>query len=120
MKTETFFRTTNVKFIKEWTPEQFKAMDKAILKHFANAYLRYSTGAGEERRPIWKFSQLDNILGLAYTSSGVWACYGICNVSAWFDEDNIYKYDYFTIGEDGKFYAVLTDNNENELVIKLK
>ena len=112
---------TKVKFIKEWTPEQFKAMDKQISRHFSErVFLRHSTGNGEVKTRVYRsIKQIDEILGLAYTSTGSWACYGVCNVTAHFDEDNIYSYQYFTIGEDGRFFAVIQDNEENELTIEL-
>lgn len=121
MTTQQISRISNVPFIKEWTPEQFKAMNKAIAQHLnSRVFLRYSDGAGMHTTRIYKsFNQIDNILGLAYTSSGIWACYGVCNVQAWFDMDNVYQYSYFTIGECGRYYAVLQDINENELVIEL-
>lgn len=122
MNTQTFSPvTTKVQFIKEWTPEQFKAMERAIARHFnERTFIRYSTGSGEHTTRLYRsFNHIDSILGLAYTSTGIWACYGICNVAAWFDEDNIYQYSYFTIGNNGHFYAVLQDKEENELVIEL-
>ena len=122
MKTLEFNPTqTKVKFIKEWTPEQFKMIENDIARHFRHRSDVECT-AGQPGKNFYEFKSFagaDKILGLAYTSSGMWACYGVCNVSAKFDADGIYQYSYFTIGEDGNCYAVLQDNEENELVIQL-
>jgi len=122
MNTQTFSPiTTNVKFKKEWTPDQFKSIEKAIVKHFnRRVYLRYCTSGEMTATRIYaSYSQIDEILGLAYTSTSKYAGYWICNVTASFDEENIYHYNAFTIGNNGKFYAVLQDDNENELCIEL-
>lgn len=116
MKTETFSPvTTKMQFIKEWTPEQFTKMQRAIRTHFSGKKIRTRHGD----HAIRNYTDADNIFGLAYTSTGIWACYGVCNTEVYFDCDNIYKYSYFTIGENGIYYAVLQDNEENELVIEL-
>lgn len=111
--------TTKVKFLKEWTPAQFKAIEKAIVKYFKGKNIACSTGQGTNYYQFKTYTGIDQILGLAYTSTGIWACYGVCNVKAAFDADGIYNYEYFTIGEDGNFYAVLQDEEENELTILL-
>lgn len=109
--------TTKISFIKEWTPEQFNAMDKAIRKHFWKRSLNTYHGLHYGRR--WTFDELDNILGLAYTSTGIWACYGVCNTEAYYKGNKSLWYSYFTIGTDGNFYAILQDKDENETVISL-
>jgi len=112
---------TAVKCKKEWTPAEFKGIEKSIAKHFSQrVFLRFSTGQEMKVTRVYNsFTQIDNILGLAYTSSGMFACYGICNVDAHFDEDNIYSYSYFVIGNNDKHYAILQDKDENELTIEL-
>lgn len=112
-------QTTKIKFIQEWTNEQFILMDKAIKKHFKGRTIETNNGSIYFANIGTTFNAIDELLGLAYTSTGIWACYGICNVQAWFDEDKIYSYEYFVIGEDGFYYAILEDKNENQLVIKL-
>lgn len=116
MEQETM-RSTKVPFIKEWTTEQFKMMEQAIRSHFKSTKIRTSHGDHFFNYP--KFSKLGEVFGLAYTSSGIWACYGICNTQVYFDYDNIFSYSYFTIGEDGLPYAILQDKHENELTIPL-
>lgn len=113
---------TKVKMLKEWTPSQFKDIEKRISRHFAlKVNLYFSDGSGMHlARPRNNFKEIDNLLGLAYTSSGIYACYGVCNVAAYFDADKTYQYSYFTIGEDfSTCYAILTDAEENEICIEL-
>lgn len=117
MSTTTQFRTSKVPFLKEWNEAQFMCMKKAITSHFRNRDTR--TMHGNYYLGLSSFRAIDSIFGLAYTSTGIWACYGVCNTQVYFDADKIYQYSYFTIGEDVRYYAVLTDNEENELVIQL-
>jgi len=112
--------TTKQPMLKDWSTEQFKAIDKAIVKHFKGRDIQTHTGAQNFSNCLpLKFSDIDNALGLAYTSTGMFACYGVCNVEAYFDRDKIYQYSYFTIGTNGVFYAILQDRDENELCIEL-
>jgi hypothetical protein len=122
MSTTTQFRTTKVKMLKEWTPVQFEAINTAIAMHFRSRFnINYVNGQGKHTTNVFNasFETIDGLLGLAYTSSGIYACYGVCNVRALFDADGIYSYDYFTIGADGEYYAILQDQDENELCILL-
>jgi hypothetical protein len=118
MKTTNTFSPVNTKvnFIQEWTDSQFEQMNKAIFEHFKNKDVRTLHGNYYKsvRRINW-----NDVLGLAYTSSSMYAGYWICNTAVYFDADNIYKYNCFTIGIDGNFYAVLWDKNKNELCIPL-
>lgn len=107
-----------VTFLNEWTEEQFSAMKRMIVKHF-NARRPIRTLHGTYNSLMWGFKPIDEILGLAYTSTGVWACYGVCNTACYFDLHNTYQYSYFVIGNDGNFYAILQDKEENELIIPL-
>lgn len=102
-------------FLPEWTEAQFRAMNMAIKSHFGrkgantkDGHVCYST-----------FKEWENCLGLPYTSSSCCAMYGITNTEVYFDVKKIYTYDYFAIGNDGYYYAVLKDKDENELIIKL-
>ncbi|MES2287346.1 MAG: hypothetical protein V4547_16760 [Bacteroidota bacterium] len=113
--------TQKITFINEWTPEQFKTMNKAIAAHFSHAvWLRYGNGSESHKTRIYRsFSQIDGILGLAYTSTGVWACYGVCNTQAYFDLHNTYQYSYFVMDKNNDCYAILQDKDENEIIIPL-
>ena len=109
--------TDTIKFLKEWRPydKVSSAMNKAILKHFQKKGLNTHKGHFPVKS---SFSYIDSVLGLAYTSSGIYAGYFICNVSLHYDDT--YDYYSFVIGEDGKFYAELQDMLENEKIIELR
>lgn len=93
----------------------FKKMDKAILKHFKGRVLRTMHG---DCMPT-KFSELDEILGLAYTSSSMYAMYVICNTEAYLDIQQKYTYQIFTITEEGVCVAECWDIEENPIFIEL-
>lgn len=102
------------KFLKEWNPSQFKLIELAIVKHFKGRKINTLHGY---YLPPFTLNQLDTIFGLAYTSTGIFACYGVCNTEVYFDVEKIYKYSYFVIDEDGNCYAILDDVNEKEIII---
>ena len=115
---------TSVKMVKEWSAEQFEQMKKAIGNHFKGKRVICEDGGGRRTEFMPKgyrgaFMVVDSIFGLAYTSSGMYACYGVCNCRPLFDEDGIYSYSYFAISNGGKCCAILQDNEENELCIIL-
>ena len=116
MNTQT---TTPVKitFLNEWTPAQFTKMELALRAYFKSRMLITRHGNHFFNYP--KFSKLDEILGLAYTSTGIWACYGVCNTEAYFDLKKVYQYSYFVMDKDEHCYAILQDKDENELIIAL-
>lgn len=105
-----------ITFLSNWTPDQFKVMNNAIAYYFKNKELRTSHG---NHFLGYSFKKVDSILGLAYTSTGVWACYGVCNTEPYFDMNNIYQYSYFVMDQHNLCYAILQDKDENELIIPL-
>ena len=105
---------TDQVFVTEWNDNQFLAMKGRLAQHFAGLSLITRSG---KHGLAFSFNQLDNFLGLAYTSSGDFACYSICNEELIFDEK--FNYERFAIGMDGKFYAILWDANENEKIIQI-
>jgi hypothetical protein len=115
--TNTQTQPEKITFLNEWTPEQFNIMQLAIRYYFKNKWLRTRHGNHFFNYP--KFAKLGEILGLAYTSTGVWACYGVCNTEAYFDLRNVYQYSYFVMDKNNHCYAILQDKDENELVITL-
>jgi hypothetical protein len=115
-QTKEKFRTTNVKFLEEWNANHFDIMKQAIKRHFGNKMI--DTYHGKTRFPS-VYNAIDQVLGLAYTSSSKCAMLSICNTEAWLDQDRIYSYQYFAIGEGNIPYAICQDKNENELCIRL-
>lgn len=101
-------------FKKNWDHAEFMAVEEAILNHFRG---NIETLPGNHI--VKSFKQLDNVLGLAYTSSGRYAIYRICNTAVWLDLEHKFKYEMFCVSEDGRIFAELWDNEENELYIQI-
>lgn len=105
-------------FIQEWTPAQFKQVEKAIAKHFRSNVYQYGK-PGETYRPliVYTFGQFDAIVGLAYTSTSMCALYGVCNVDL--KANDTHSFRFFAINDAGQVVAVAEDENENPLYIIL-
>ena len=103
-------------FLAEWNPAQFKAIEKAICRHFAAAPIR--TNKGEFPAQYRSFEALGDILGIAYTSSSKYAAYWVCNLEAFSQYPGFY-YVGFAISESGQLYAILWNENENEILSPL-
>jgi len=106
-------QSRTIKFKTEWTDKDFRKMERAIAKHFSGQTTTTRDGVFY----LGSFKEIDSNFGLAYTSSGVHACYGICNTEVKYNEK--YNYQFFIMSEDGKPYAELWDTNENEKYIQL-
>jgi hypothetical protein len=76
MNTQTV-TTEKVQFLLEWNEAQFKDIHRAIVSHFSGRVLKTQHGL---HTMTHSFKAIDNLLGLAYTSSSSFALYGICNV----------------------------------------
>lgn len=64
-------------------------------------------------------SQMDNVLGMPYTSSGRAACVGVCNTELYLDDERKYHVNSFEMDDYGIVYAVCFDYEENELLIPI-
>lgn len=109
-------------FKKEWTAADFKQVQKRICNWIASRH--FETHHSPEADPFTiagarSFAAIDNILGLAYTSTGIWACYGVCNTRLFLDAGHKFSADYFTIDRYGFVYAVCQDDAENEIYIPI-
>jgi hypothetical protein len=102
-------------FKQDWTEQDFRTVKNAIRRHLIGKELDTHKG----KFIAHTFEQLDNILGLAYTSSSSYAMYGICNVHLKHPFYPEYRYFCFALATDGTPYAELWDKDENELYIKL-
>lgn len=100
---------------KDWTPGNFKSVERAILKHFKGRTIDTHHGP----HTITNYKQFDSVAGLAYTSTGIYAVYGVCNTAIYLDIDRKYKYEFFIMDEAGNVLAELWDNEENAIFIKL-
>jgi hypothetical protein len=109
--------------LKEWQnySQQEKQIKRKILNLFIGGKYQYQTehsAPRKEFKPI-TYKQIDDIFGLAYTSTGMFAALWICNgVNIWADDKR--KFYGFAIGENGNFYAIAEDENEeNEVIIEM-
>jgi hypothetical protein len=98
-------------FIKDWSEKQQKKVNKAICEHFA----------AQNFAKFWgkSFEQIENYFGLPYTSSGNYAGLWVCNVIEYYKGSAQYYYRAFAIAEDGYIYAILTNDEEQEIYIKI-
>ena len=111
-------KSLKANFLHEWTPEQFKAIEKAISKHFSFKQLR--TLHGNYPAYYMGFKALDQIIGLAYTSTSSFAGYWPCNTEVYNDKYPGFHYSGFAINNEGKCFAILDDKDENEIILPLK
>ena len=93
-------------FIKEWSEKQQKKVNKAICNHFAKFRGK-------------SFEQIENYMGLPYTSSSSYAGLWVCNVCEYYKGSAEYYYRAFAIAEDGYIYAILTNDDEKEIYIRI-
>jgi hypothetical protein len=99
------------RFIKEWSEKQRKKVNKAICNHLAMQNFAKFYGKS--------FEQIETYLGLPYTSSSSYAGLWVCNVCEYYKGSSEYYYRAFAIAEDGYIYAILTNDNENEIYIRI-
>jgi hypothetical protein len=104
-----------INFLNEWTPKNFSGIEKAIARHFKGRMVSQNYGC---RLTNGNFRHIDEVLGLAYTSSSSYALYCICNVELKYDNTE-FNYQFFAISGDSKYYAILWDKDENERIIEL-
>lgn len=113
----------NTNFIQEWQPfdKLNKNVKRAILSHFMKNEYKYQPthekGSIKPFKPV-TFSQIDNFLGLAYTSTGSYAGLWVCN-GGYLWADDTHHFTGFAINELNEVIAIADDENENEIFIKL-
>ena len=88
--------------LREWNEKQFKEKERKISLRFDSTWESISEG-----------------LGLAYTSSSSYAAYWVCNLKLYLHKYPSFYYKCFAIGSNEKYYAVLWDKDENELIIEI-
>lgn len=114
---------TQPKFLKEWQPydKLKKDAERAILRHFIkNAYQWQPThdkGSIKPFKPV-TFNQIDNLLGLAYTSTSDYAALWVCN-GGYLWADNKHSFIGFAINEQGQIFGIADDKDENSIYIAL-
>ena len=97
-------------FKKDFAPEDYKRIETAIYKYFKKLYKSYLNGVCFN-----SFRQLDDIIGTAYTSTGIYAIYGVCNgVNIYLDANESYNLQMFCIDINNNVYAEYWHNETEE------
>lgn len=110
-------KSLKVGFLKQWTPQQFKMIESKIASHFREKEIQ--TLHGNYNPSFRTFDKLDEIMGIAYTSSSSYAGYWICNTEVYKAIYPGFHYIGFALSQDGKAYGILWDKDENEIIIPL-
>lgn len=114
-------KEVNTEFIKEWTPKDFKRIDRAIYNHFSTYTYNFIDDHSKPAKPFTpfnSFNEIDAMLGLAYTSTGAYAGLWICN-GIYVMVNDTYRFIGFAINTDGKIIGIVQDDAENEIFIEL-
>ena len=106
------------KFLKEWNPQQFKQVEKAICRFIRSRY--WETHHSPDADPFIKsgaktFSRISEILGLAYTSRSNFAGYWACNTELYLDNAHSYWLVGFALDSNSFVHAIFWDKDENEI-----
>ena len=107
-----------MKIKKEWSKEDFKKVEKAIVKFINGRKVEIKHDSFPLKFKC-TFKQIDSILGLAYTSSSDYAGYFICNTELYLDEKREFTIQSFVIDSVWRVYAICWDINERELIIPI-
>lgn len=106
-------------FLKEWTPKQFKDVEKAIAKFIRSRYW-----IGSEKQPdkdifiangAKTFNQISDVLGLAYTSTSSFAGYWPCNDNLYLNNEKTFWLVGFALDNNSFVHAIFWDKDENEI-----
>lgn len=107
-------------FKKEWDEKELQSAKKSIVKYLGSRYFESHHSEGKYCFLNCRtFSQFDNVLGMAYTSSSSYAGLFVCNTELYLDIDRKYKLDGFALGNGGFVYAVWSDSDENEVIFPI-
>ncbi len=99
----------------ELSDKEVKHLEEKILSHFRNnpRFDRHDKMVYQTK----SMTQLNDYLGLAYTSSSSWAGLWVCNEEVYLDDQKKYIYQGFGMNAGGFAIAFLQDVEENELYI---
>lgn len=110
---------------KEWTDQETEKVEKSIREWLSNltfsARIRRGINSTEYFLPPLKTEeQMNNLLGLAYTSSSEYAGLWVCNVELIVKHDGKrYFVQGFAMDNYGNIYAVCHDKKENDNYITI-
>lgn len=104
---------------KEWTEKETRFVLQ-VIKKWINSR-KFVTMHDGQLRHIRTIAELDNILGLPYTSSGRAACVGICNTQLYLDDNRKWVVSCFEMDYYNRVYAVCHEVKDdlNELFIPI-
>lgn len=102
-------------FLKEWNNGNFIKMRLALYRKFVGIELSTREGI----RECLTYDQLEELLGLPYTSSGLYAGVWVTNTYLYDSRFTGYRYVGFAISENKNCYGILWDKDENEIITKL-
>lgn len=113
----------NKNFLQEWQPfdKMYAQVKQAILKHFTRKHYMWQPTHDESIKrtfQFYTFGQLENMLGLPYTSSSSFAALWVTN-SGYLWADDTHYFIGFAINTDNEVIAIAHDYEENEIYIKL-
>jgi hypothetical protein len=97
---------------REWAEPDFKRMKQALKRFFLFKGLQIRSGI----KVCYTYADLDSLLGLPYTSTGIYAGVWVTNEEVKSNDHPGYNYIGFAISEDNKMYAILWDSEENEIL----
>lgn len=109
---------TTPKLKTEWSSKDFTTVQKAISNYFRKTFVNCMHDDIQGKlSAAHTFNQYDQLFGLAYTSSSLFAMYSICNTEVYFDYGKQWNFECFGLaeGNSGFVYALLHDKNENEI-----
>lgn len=111
--------TEKISYLKDWTPAQFKTVEKAIFKFLRSRF--WTSEKSPDADPFIKnglsssFSRMADYLGLAYTSSSSLAGYWPCNDNLYLNNEQTYWLIGFGMDENSFVHAIFYDKDENEI-----
>lgn len=109
-----------VTFKSEWSEKELQYTKKTIVEYLGSRY--FESHHSDNKYCFLNcrtFSDFDNVLGTAYTSSSSCAGLWVCNTELYLDIDHKYKLDGFALGNGGFVYAIWSDIDENELIFPI-
>lgn len=114
--------TEKITFLKEWTPAQFKYVEKAITRFINSRYWETHHSPNADPFIIAQaktFNKIADILGLAYTSSSNFAGYWTCNTDLYLDNAHNWRLIGFGHDKNSFTHAIFWDEKENEITFPI-
>ena len=103
-----------VQLKKDWNEADFASSYKTI-RRFLKSRVFDTNEENDAFRFVSNFKQIDNIIGTAYTSSGVTTAMWVCNVMLYLDAEHKYQITGFALGLSGYFYALCEKIDDENL-----